>query len=163
MAPPSSGKDSIVKVRFVLDREDEEWPPVRTEGVWARTVGQGEFELASVPWFARGAAFGDRVRAEPDSDGVLTVRDRVAWSGRYTIRVIPLGEGTSGEQVREIIDIFAPLGAECEGALPSFKIVALDIPPTARVAEIKALLRDGEAEGRWGYEEGCIDEHWAAL
>ena len=163
MAPLSSGEGSRVKVRFVLDREDEEWPPVGTEGVWARPVGQGEFELDNVPWFARGVAFGDRVRAEPDSNGVLTVRDRVAWSGRYTIRVIPLGEGTSGEQVQEVIDIFTPLGAECEGALPSFKIVALDIPPTARVAEIKALLREGETEDRWEYEEGCIDENWAAL
>ena len=42
-------------------------------------------------------------------------------------------------------------------------ILALDVPPTAALAEIKALLRDGEREGRWGWEEGCIDERWISI
>jgi Domain of unknown function (DUF4265) len=87
----------------------------------------------------------------------------VARSGRYTIRVIPLGEGSSAERLQSVIDAFAPLGVECEGALPGFKIVALDIPPTANIAEIKSRLREGEADGSWGYEEGSIDERWAAV
>jgi hypothetical protein len=41
--------------------------------------------------------------------------------------------------------------------------VALDVPPTAALAEVKALSVKGEADGRWGYEEGCIDEVWTAL
>jgi Domain of unknown function (DUF4265) len=132
----------------------------RTSG---RPVGDGEYELENVPWFARGVAFGDRIRAEPDTNGALTAREKVAWSGRYTIRVIPLGEGSSRKQLEEIIAAFSPLGAECEGALPSFKLVAVDVPPSARLAEIKDLLREGEAQGRWGWEEGCIDQRWNAL
>jgi hypothetical protein len=152
-----------VKLCFELEREDEDWPPVRTENVWARPVGDDEYELDNIPWFARGVAIGDRVRAFRDDDGVLTFRDKVAWSGRYTIRVIPTAEGSSREQIEEVIAAFHPLGAECEGGLPAFKIVALDIPPTARLSEIKALLEQGEAEGRWGWEEGCVDEGWMNL
>jgi len=47
--------------------------------------------------------------------------------------------------------------------LPTFKLVALDIPPTASLSEIEALPVEGEAEGRWSYEEGCIDDAWSAL
>jgi hypothetical protein len=116
-----------------------------------------------VPWFARNVSYGDRVRADPETDGTLLVRERVEWSGRYTLRVIPLGEGPARDVVREVVDLFSRLGAECESALPSFKVVALDVPPSADVRGIKMLLRDGEADGRWGYEEGCIDERWAAI
>lgn len=152
-----------MKVCFPLDRDADGWPPVTSEGVWATECGADEYELANAPWFVRGVAFGDRVRAESDDDGVLWVEQRLAWSGRYTVRVIPLGDEPSTQQVQTIVDAFSRLGAECEGALPSFKLVALDIPPTAQLTEIKSLLREGEEDGRWGYEEGCIDARWAAL
>jgi Domain of unknown function (DUF4265) len=152
-----------VKLCFELEPEEEDWPPVRTENVWARPVGGDEYELENIPWFVRGVAIGDRVRASRDDDGVLTFRDKIAWSGRYTIRVIPTAEGSSREQIEEVVAAFQPLGAECEGGLPAFKIVALDIPPAARLSEIKTLLEQGEAEGRWEWEEGCVDDQWANL
>jgi hypothetical protein len=160
MEEPSNDR---VRVRFRLERDAEGWPPVESEGVWATPCGEGQYELDNAPWFVRGVAFGDRVRAEPDEDGVLWVQEQLSWSGRYTVRVIPLGDEPAPEQIQMIVDAFSPLGAECEGALPAFTLFALDIPLTARLAEIKALLADGEAEGRWGYEEGCIDARWAAL
>jgi hypothetical protein len=156
--PAHSGS---VKVCFELEREDD-WPPVRTENLWARPVGDG-YELENIPWFARGVALGDRVRAERDGEGVLTVREKIAWSGRYTIRLIPTGDGPAREQIQEIVAAFSLLGADCEGGLPGFRIVALNVPPTARLSEIKALLREGEADGRWGWEEGCVDDRWLEL
>lgn len=150
-------------MRFRLQRDDNGWPPVESEGVWAKPCGGTEYELDNVPWFARSVAFGDRVRAEPDDDGVLWVEERLLWSGRYTVRVIPQGDEPAREQLQRIIEAFSALGAACEGGLPAFQIVALDIPPTARLAEIKSLLVEGEAQGRWGFEEGCIDLRWTTL
>ncbi len=151
-----------VKVKFVLKREDDAWPPIASEGVWARPLGGDQYELDNVPWFAPGIAFGDRVRARPDGDGALVVTERVEWSGRYTVRVIPLGDPPAGELVWEVIREFAALGVFCEGALPSYTLVALDIPWDADLARIKALLSAGETDGRWGYEESCIDDRWRA-
>jgi hypothetical protein len=150
------------KVVFSLEPETDDWPPVATEGVWARPLGNDEYELDNVPWFARGVAFGERVRADSD-DGMLVVREQIAWSGRYTIRVIPLGDAPARDQVREVIDAFSQLGVDCEGALPSFKLVALDIPASADLNAIKSRLQEGEVEGRWSYEEGCVDERWNAI
>lgn len=159
-SPVNQRHDDQVRLRFRLAKEDADWPPVESEGVWATPTGGEEYRLDNVPWFARGVAFGDLVRATTDEDGVLWADDRVRWSGRYTIRVIPLGDGTPEAECQAVIEAFEPLGAECEGGLPAFKIVALDIPPTARLAEIKRLLESGQADGRWGYEEGCIDSRW---
>ncbi len=155
--------DSRVKVLFRLEQDPDGWPPARSEGVWAIERGDSEYELDNIPWFARGVANGDRVRVEPDQNGVLWVSERLSWSGRYTVRVIPLAEAPSEVALQEVIDTFAALGVDCEGALPAFKIVALDIPASADLPEVKALLRRGEADGRWGYEEGCIDDRWTSL
>ena len=72
----------------------------------------------------------------------------VSHGRAYTVRVIPLGERPARRQLQVIVDAFSALGAECKGALPAYKLVALDIPPTAFLAEIKSLLADGEAECR---------------
>ena len=151
-----------VKVRFILEPEDERWPPVASEGVWARPLSGDQYELDNVPWFARGVAFGDRVRAEVDDDGALVVTERVEWSGRSTVRVIPLGDAPADELVGEVIRDFTALGVSCEGALPSYKLVALDSPWDTDLSRIKALLVAGETDGRWEYEEGCIDDRWRA-
>jgi Domain of unknown function (DUF4265) len=76
---------------------------------------------------------------------------------------VPFGDDRPEAQLRHVIEVFSALGAECEGALPAFKLVALDIPPTASFREIKTLLMEGRAAGRWENEEGCIDEAWIAL
>jgi hypothetical protein len=44
-----------------------------------------------------------------------------------------------------------------------FGVVALDIPPDADHRAVKDLLRVGEADGRWGYEEACVTDAWLAL
>jgi len=54
------------------------------------------------------------------------------------------------------------LDVDCKKALPAFKLVALDIPPDADLAAITRLLREGEVDGRWGYDEGCIDDRSSA-
>ena len=106
--------------------------------MWATPLGEDRYRLDNVPWFARGFAYGDVVAAEPDHEGVLRVREQLVWSGRYTVRVIPFGDESAEAQLQAVIEEFASLGADCEGALPSFTLIALDIPPTARVAEIKS-------------------------
>jgi hypothetical protein len=76
--------------------------------------------------------------------------------------VIPLGDDPAEDLVGRVIREFAALGASCESALPSFRLVALDIPWDADLSRIKGLLVAGETDGRWGYEEGCVDDRWRA-
>ena len=163
MTGAGTSDPSRAKLCFLLEQDEDGWPPVESENVWARSLGRDEYEVESVPWFVSGIAFGDRVLARRDDDGVLAFERKLAWSGRYTIRLIPTGEGPARDQLETIAAEFAPLGATGEGGLPAFRILALDIPPTAALAEIKQLLRKGEDEGRWGWEEGCVDDRWTSL
>ena len=60
------------------------------------------------------------------------------------------------------LDLFVPLGAPGEGFGSGLDLVALTVPPTADLAEIKRILQRGKADGSWAYEEGCIGDEWAS-
>jgi hypothetical protein len=153
----------IVTVRFDMEEDDDGWPPVASEGLWAEPLGADRYRLANTPWFARGFSNGDVVLALPDEHQVLWARETVEWGGRLTVRVIPHRDGPLAGSVESVIDAFTPLGVGAEGAKPSFPIVALDIPGDADFPAILGLLREGQANGSWDFEEGSITDEWRAL
>ena len=83
------------------------------------------------------------------------------WSGNCTIRVIPLRGGPLAGSQQAVLDVFIPMGAAGEGYGPGLNVVALTVPPGADLAGIKRTLQQGEADGSWAYEEGCISSEWA--
>jgi len=149
-----------VKVRFQLTVDSEGWPPVGSEGLWAEPLGDDLFKIDNTPWFVRNLATEDVVRALAGSDGVLWATEKVRWSGRFTIRVIPRRDGPLAADRQAVLDAFAPFGVSGEG-VEQYGMVALDVPPVAELSAVKALLRAGEADGRWYFEEGCIGDDWA--
>jgi hypothetical protein len=46
--------------------------------------------------------------------------------------------------------------------IEQYGMVALDVPPDADLAAVKRLLREGERDGWWEYEEGCTGDAWQA-
>ena len=116
----------------------------------------------NTPWFIRNLAADDVVVARAGDDGVLWAIERRAWSGRLTIRIIPLTNGPLQGDRQAVLDAFAPLGTTGEG-IERYGMVALDIAADAELLPIKALLRAGKADGRWEYEEGCVSEAWLSL
>ena len=150
----------LVKVRFSLPVNSDGWPPVSSEGLWAQTLGNDEFRIDNTPWFVRNLAAEDVVRALAGSDGVLWATERVRWSGRCTIRVIPRQDGPLAADRQAVLDAFAPFGVSGEG-IAQYGMVALDVPAEADLSLVKALLHAGEADGRWHFEEGCIGDEWA--
>ena len=155
--------DELVHVVFPLEVDADGWPPVGGERVWAYALGGDRYRLDNAPWFVRGIAEGDIVRAvAPDGASWPVFVERLEWGGNCTIRVIPLSSGPLGDDQEAVLDLFVGLGAtgECAGTYP---IVALTIPPDADARAVKELLRQGEADGRWEYEEGCVSDTWLAL
>ncbi|MCG3757584.1 MULTISPECIES: DUF4265 domain-containing protein [unclassified Amycolatopsis] len=150
-----------VKVVFELPSEGDDWPPVSREGLWAVPLGPDHVRLASIPWFARGAAEGDVFRVERDEEGVLRPVERVEWSGNCTIRMIVWADGPFGGDLGRAIDHFAPFGFEGE-QFSQFGMVGFTVPPGANLAEAKRALQEGRADGSWAYEEGCVSDAWLA-
>lgn len=151
-----------VKVRFLLEVDDDGWPPAESEGLWAEPLGDDIFRIDNTPWFVRNLAAGDLVRATVGRDGLLWFSDRVEWSGRCTIRVIPRASGQLQGSRQAVLDAFSPLGVAGEG-IEQYGMVALDVPSEADLQSVKALLMAGENDGRWFFEEGCVSSEWLAL
>jgi hypothetical protein len=139
----------------------EGWPPADSEGLWAESLGGHTFRIDNTPWFVLNLAVDDVVTARAGDDGILWATGKERWSGRMTIRVLPL-EGGGFDARQAVLDAFTLLGVEGEG-IEQFGLIALDVPADVDVAAVKALLRAGVDQGRWEYEEGCISEAWAAL
>lgn len=148
-----------VKVFFHMPVENG-WPPAGTESMWARPVSADVVELDNTPFFARGISCGDHVRVIRDDDGTLTAVEVVEWSQRCTVRVVPFRAGPLQGDRQQVLDEFAAVGVTGEG-IEQYDIVVLDIPPTADLAAVKKLLRDGVQQGWWDYEESNVGDAWA--
>ena len=166
MAVPEDDRDGeradYVRVRFQLRPDDDDWPPVASEGLWAVPLGGDLVRLDNIPWFARDVASGDTFRTSTDSDGVRWATDKVAWSGNCTVRVIPFPDGALVGSGQAVLDAFAPLGVAGVG-LEQLGMVALNVPPDADLGAVKRLLRQGVQDDWWDYEEGCIGQAWLSV
>jgi hypothetical protein len=150
-----------VRVCFALDQEMDGWPPVTAERMWATPTGQDNVVvLDNIPFFVRGVACYDVVAVTQDDSGVLWAGKKIRWSGNCTIRVIPYRDGPLHGDRQAVLDAFAPFGVEGAGA-EQYALVALNVPASADLVAVKRLLREGEQDNRWAYEEGCIGDAWA--
>lgn len=151
----------MAKVHFLLEPDEDGWPPVAGETLWAFPLGEYRYRLDNIPWYVRGVACYDVVEAVSFEDEVPVVSRVVERSGHLTIRLLLSGERDAAA-LRGVLAEFDELGAAGE-VDPHRGLVALDLPPTADLPRLKEHLVRGEAEDRWGYEEGLIDDRWRAL
>ena len=151
------GENEMVKIRFRLLQGADGYPPCDNEGLWATPLGGGAYRVANLPWFVPDVALGDVVRAVADGDGILWAVERTEESGNCTIRVAPLDVDQ-----RTVFDTFGAMGVFGEGLGGGVDIVALNVPQNAEFRCIKTVLQQGEADGRWAYEEGSITRAWSS-
>ncbi|MEV5283191.1 DUF4265 domain-containing protein [Streptomyces sp. NPDC052811] len=155
----TNATDDHVKVHFRMDVDEDGWPPVSIESLWAVDLGDGTVRLDNTPWFVRGVASDDIIRVEIDDEGVRWAGETVRASENCTIRLIVLKDGGSAAAPQSVLEIFHRLGTTDEG-VEQFRMVALDVPPNADLRQIQKLLGHGEAKGWWHWEEGCVTTAW---
>lgn len=149
-----------VRVCFALEQDEVGWPPVTAERMWATpTSRDNAVVIDNIPFFVRGVACYDVVAVAPDAEGILWGHEQIRWSGNCTIRVIPFRDGPLHGDQQAVLDAFAPFGVEGEG-VEQYGLVALNIPANADLTAVKRLLREGEEDKRWAYEEGCVGNAW---
>jgi hypothetical protein len=150
-----------VRVCFALERSADGWPPVTAERMWATTTSlENAVVVDNIPFFVRGVACYDVVKVTQDAEGILWGGETIKRSGNCTIRVIPFRDGPLHGDRQAVLDAFAPFGVEGEG-VEQYGLVALNVPADADLVAVKRLLREGEQDKRWAYEEGCVGDAWA--
>jgi hypothetical protein len=144
-------QNGAVKVFFHLEQDNDGYPPVAAESVWAaRTKNDGEFVLDNIPFFVSEATFGDAVSAQ-ESDGALWFDQLINWSGNSLIRVVFFDKSI----VAEVRDFLSKNGCSSEYSA-AFNLLAINVPPDASLVEIEGFLHAKIAEG-------AIDCEWAIL
>ncbi|WP_347353291.1 DUF4265 domain-containing protein [Intrasporangium sp.] len=146
-------------VRFSIRQDEDGWPPVSVEALWAESRGLDRLSIVSVPFFVAGVAPGDVV---------LTVwHEGERWAstvdlrgGHSVIRVGTFPEERGETWAVDKLNEFENMGLTCESSGPPFWLVAVDIPAGADIASIKRHLESGEKVGLWEYEEACVGGEW---
>ncbi|MGW2557312.1 DUF4265 domain-containing protein [Streptomyces sp. NPDC001635] len=158
MTNPEANPGGRIRVVYQL-QQDQGWPPVAEEGVWAVALSDDLVRIDNTPWFIRDLALGDLVRVVADSASILRPVEKISWAGNCAIRIIPYPESGRFGSLQQVLDLFSPLGVTGEG-IAQFGMVALAVPPTADLAAVKGLLSRGSDDGWWDYEEACIGGEW---
>jgi Domain of unknown function (DUF4265) len=157
------GSARLARVIVELEVDDDGWPPVSAERLWAVDLGDDLYRLDNAPWFAPDLAVGDILRAvAPDLESHRIFLGVVEKSEHLTIRLICFRIGPLAGDLQAVVDIFVPLGVYAEG-VASYGVVALDVPAEAQLRPIYTRLAEGLADGSWEWEEGRINGQWSAL
>ena len=150
MTEPRSG--AHVRILFELEQDEDGYPPASAETLWAIEVGEGLFKIDNVPFFVLGIAVEDVVSAVPE-EGVFRFKEVVQSSGHSTLRVVVYDPA----DVPAVHALFKEMGCSTEQShLP--RLVAIDVPPSVPLDELKRVLESGSEQERWGYEEACLAE-----
>jgi hypothetical protein len=152
------GSDERIRVRFVLEQDDEGWPPAASEDIWAVPISPEVARVDSIPWFVQNIALDDLIGVRSVGEGRATYAEKLRWSGNCTIRIVPLADGPAAG-IRELVDLLSPYNVEIE-IVEQFGIVAANVRSSVNVVALKKLLDQGERRGIWSYEEGCVGGSW---
>jgi hypothetical protein len=138
-----------VKIAFRLTPDEDGWPPVAVETMWAKAV-DGGYQLENVPFFAARVACDDVVAAAPEH-GILTFTHVVRPSGNSTVRAIVFQASEIDSFRRRV----GTLGLESE-LNAAYLLVTIHVPPDADYRRLTTLLREWQQEGRLDWEEPCL-------
>lgn len=139
-----------VKIHFKLEQDEEGYPPVDWESLWATPVGEALYMLDNTPFYARGVSSGDTVTAVA-VNGRLEFTTMAAPGGHATVRVVAFDEHV----VPELRASLKRIGCSSEVSnLPA--LLAVDVPPVVDYARVMELIESYAASGSIDYEESSI-------
>lgn len=147
----SREQSSVIKMRYRLERDEDGYPPVSSEGLWVRSLPQGTVILDNIPFFAYGIAPGDELSVSRDASGDLWYKDLVKPNGGSVFR-LHAPDQAGIERIRgELLDLGLP--SEVDKAS---RLVALEVPRGADIRPLLEYLMDGQASERFDFEEAVL-------
>lgn len=121
----------------------------RFEQLWARKVGERQFEICCVPFFLYDLALGDTVETAPQGERQYVLSRVLSRSGRYVFRVF--FERLQYRYRESTVEALRALGAQVEWSSPSLLAVDVEEPSAQKVAD---ALQELERQERLVYETG---------
>jgi hypothetical protein len=137
------------RLRFTFENSDG---ATEVESLWAIERADG-YEVDNIPFYAKGIASGDIVAARKDEDGLLWFADLIKPGGHSTVRLLLARE----EDVSSVRERLRVMGCASEVS-DVRRLISVDIPPAVDYESVRKFLDEGEREGHFEYEEGCLGQ-----
>lgn len=140
-----------VKIHLRLEQDEDGYPPAGVESVWALpTANASEYIIDNVPFFTRETTVDDVVAAR-EEDGQLWFEHVVCPSKNSLIRVVFFDKSV----VQALRDHLSEMGCSVE-YMKSFNILAVNIPPQTKLADVQSYLEAEMKAGKIDYEEPLL-------
>ncbi|MCG8920240.1 DUF4265 domain-containing protein [Actinokineospora sp. PR83] len=145
--------EGFLKVVFDLPEDTASHACAGSELLWVeKTAVRAEFQVRNTPFYVKGIAWGDTIKARLDSERREIVFDGfVAESGHSTVRLVILDD-EAWEAVEALLE-----GRGCSWEVFSTGVLwAVDVPPEVDYPSLRTdLLRLHEA-GKIGIQEAAL-------
>jgi hypothetical protein len=138
------------KIHFVIEQDEDGYPPVGSESVWGREDKEGHFIIQNIPFFIKAATFEDVIAATVE-DGALQYKATVKPSTNSLLRVVCYRDTDPVEVCAQL----EQLGCSTELAA-MYSLIAVNVPSEVRLRDIEMMLDHGVKENRWDYEEPLL-------
>lgn len=136
------------RIAFELEQDEDGYPPVSVETLWALPTPEGFWRIDNIPFFVYGIALDDIIEAHGDP---LTFVRVVQPGGHATLRML-LSKTADAAPLRAALNA---RGCSSEAShIPT--LFAVDVPPAVDVAEVRAFLEGCEEVEE--VEDGCERE-----
>lgn len=150
----SSGERLVVEVRFEIEKDVDGYPKSRdAEALLCEPLDPecSRCVVVSVPFYLRNIAYGDTISAEENRTGGLNFKEVLARGGYSIYRILIHNLSKKDELMAKLLGLDALV--EQDGNL-----IAVAVPPTAKLDVIVDYILTGKKAGWWGAQDGYIAE-----
>jgi hypothetical protein len=150
--------ETMMRVSFDLDHTD--WHGHPAETLWADPVpmlGPYAFRLQNSPFFKRGIAYLDIVDTTPtEGDGLFDFKRVIRRSGHSTYMILVKEDEPRFSRYWNALQAHGCTyeWGEHECTIGHRRLYAVDVPSSADLDKVVAILERGHGDGTWMYQEG---------
>ncbi len=155
-------KEGYAHIIFPLKKDAGEYPDFATERLWAKKLGQNEFQVENIPMYVRGISYGDIVEAKEVSEDVYEFTKFLKHSGHSTFRIYINQEIQDREEVlQQIIQELNAFGVKTECSKDN-TLTAVDLPEGVEVSKVGQYLNDKYKAGILDYQEASVPNDYVS-
>lgn len=140
-----------VKIYFRLSQDADGYPPVTIETLWTTPRPGEQFEIINIPFFIRTVTLGDWITAPVGPDEKRWFGSVVKKSENSLIRVVFFDRRV----LDEVAASLKGMGCSTEYSADN-NIMAINVPPTTKLAGVRAFLARGVRDGLIDCEEPLL-------
>lgn len=139
-----------IKVIFPIEKDEDGYPPVEYEGVWAQKISSSIYKIDNIPFFTYDACVDDEIAVVKKGDEYWFERN-VKPSENSLLRIIYYSRADH----QSVRDSLSAIGCDSE-RLGDLKIISVNVPDAKKLEEAREILDRLEDQELITYEEAIL-------